>query len=102
MHDDWRVSSRLTLNLGLRYDVELGMTEAENRAVRAFDLTTANPIQAAAQAAYAASAPAGVPLSAADSAAASAAGTRICRPTHRACGAPTGTTCSRGSASPTR
>ena len=66
IHDDWRVSSRLTLNLGLRYDVELGMTEAENRAVRAFDYTTANPIQAQAQAAYAAAPPAGVPFPAAE------------------------------------
>ena len=39
-HDDWRVSDRLTLNLGLRYDLELGMTEAENRNVGPFDLTT--------------------------------------------------------------
>ena len=49
VHDDWRVSERLTLNIGLRYDLELGMTEAENRAVRAFDFTSASPIQAAAR-----------------------------------------------------
>ena len=48
VHDDWRVSERLTLNLGVRYDLELGMTEAENRNVRGFDLTSASPIQAAA------------------------------------------------------
>jgi hypothetical protein len=65
-HDDWRVSDRLTLNIGLRYDLELGMTEAENRAVRAFDLTSPSPIQAQARAAYAALAPAGVPISATD------------------------------------
>ena len=63
-HDDWRVSDRLTLNLGLRYDLELGMTEAENRNTGPFDLTTANPIQAQAQAQYAANPPAGVPLTA--------------------------------------
>ena len=28
VHDDWRVSDRLTLNLGVRYDLEMGMTEA--------------------------------------------------------------------------
>ena len=50
VHDDWRVSEQLTLNLGVRYDLELGMTEAENRNVRGFDFTTANPIQAQAQA----------------------------------------------------
>lgn len=64
VHDDWRVSNRLTLNLGLRYDLEQGMTEAENRNTRGFDLTTASPIQAAAAARFAASPPAGVPLTA--------------------------------------
>ena len=66
IHDDWRVTDKLTLNLGVRYDLELGMTEAENRNVRGFDLTSPSPIQAAAQANYARLAPAGVPLSAAD------------------------------------
>jgi Carboxypeptidase regulatory-like domain len=66
VHDDWRVSSKLTLNLGLRYDLELGMTESQNRNIRGFDLTTPNPIQAQAQANFAASTPAGVPLSASD------------------------------------
>ncbi len=65
VHDDWRVSDRLTLNLGVRYDLELGMTEAQNRNVRGFDLTTASPIQAAASAKFAANPPAGVPLTAA-------------------------------------
>ena len=64
VHDDWRVNDKLTLNLGIRYDLELGMTEAENRNVGPFDLTTANPIEAAAQARVAASPPVGVPLSA--------------------------------------
>jgi hypothetical protein len=63
-HDDWRVSDRLTLNLGLRYDLELGMTEAENRNIGPFDLTTPNPIEAAAQARFAANPPAGVPVTA--------------------------------------
>ena len=40
VHDDWRVSDRLTLNLGLRYDLELVLTEAENRNIGGFDLTT--------------------------------------------------------------
>jgi hypothetical protein len=65
VQDDWRVSDRLTVNLGLRYDLEQGMTEADNRNTRGFDLTTASPIQAAAQAAFAANQPAGVPLTAA-------------------------------------
>lgn len=63
-HDDWRVSERLTLNLGLRYDLELGMGEGENRNVGPFDFTTPNPIEAAAQARFAANPPPGVPFSA--------------------------------------
>jgi hypothetical protein len=61
VHDDWRVSDRLTLNLGVRYDLELGMTEANQANVGPFDFTTPNPIQAAAQAAFAANPPPGVP-----------------------------------------
>ncbi len=61
VHDDWRVSDRLTLNLGLRYDLELGMTESDNRNIGPFDLTTPNPIEGQAQARFAANPPAGVP-----------------------------------------
>ncbi len=64
INDDWRIGERLTVNLGVRYDLELGLTEAENRNTRGFDFTTPNPIQAQAQAQYAANPPAGVPLTA--------------------------------------
>ncbi len=64
--DDWRVTSKLTLNLGLRYELETGLTERYNRVVRGIDLTTPSPIEAAAKAAYTTAynaAPANFPLS---------------------------------------
>ena len=41
IHDDWRVNSRLTLNLGLRWDHEAPTTERYNRQNRGFDRTSA-------------------------------------------------------------
>jgi hypothetical protein len=51
--DDFKVSKRLTLSFGLRDELEVPATERFNRAVNGFDFTTANPIQAQAQANYA-------------------------------------------------
>ncbi|MBI4908932.1 MAG: carboxypeptidase regulatory-like domain-containing protein [Acidobacteria bacterium] len=51
--DDWRVRRTLTLNLGLRWEVEAPVTERYNRSTRDFDFVTPNPVQAAAVTAYA-------------------------------------------------
>jgi hypothetical protein len=51
--DDWRVNSRLTMNLGLRYEFETPLNERFNRSTLSFDPTYTQPISAAAQAAYA-------------------------------------------------
>ena len=52
VHDDFRVSPKLTLNIGLRYELEMGTTERFNRFVNGFDPRTPSPIEAAARAAY--------------------------------------------------
>jgi hypothetical protein len=53
VQDDWKATRKLTINLGLRHEIEFPTTERFNRANRGFDLTSPNPMQAVAQAAYA-------------------------------------------------
>src|SRR5437762_168246 len=44
VQDDWKVSSRLTVNLGFRYDYEAPMAERYNRQVRGFNFDQLSPI----------------------------------------------------------
>jgi hypothetical protein len=46
VQDDWRVTPKLTVNLGLRYDYESPFTERYNKQVSNFCTTCTNPLQA--------------------------------------------------------
>jgi hypothetical protein len=52
VQDDWRVSRRLTVNLGFRYEVDLGTTERYDRRIHDFDMNVVNPTEAAVKANY--------------------------------------------------
>jgi hypothetical protein len=53
VQDDWKATSKLTLNLGVRYEFETPLHERFNRSAVGFDTSYVQPISAAAQAAYA-------------------------------------------------
>lgn len=44
--DDYRIANRLTLNLGLRYEWEAGVSERHNQYAVGFDPSVVNPLQA--------------------------------------------------------
>jgi hypothetical protein len=54
VQDDWRVSQRLTLNLGLRYELETPLVERNDKSVSGFDSAYVQPVQTTAQTRYAA------------------------------------------------
>ncbi|HYP15447.1 MAG TPA: TonB-dependent receptor, partial [Bryobacteraceae bacterium] len=44
IHDDFRVSNRLTINAGIRYEYETGLRERNNNFISGFDPSIANPV----------------------------------------------------------
>ncbi len=44
--DDWKINRKLTLNLGLRYEVETPLVERQNKSVSGFDFSYTQPIEA--------------------------------------------------------
>lgn len=52
VHDDWKISRKLTMNVGVRYELESALTERYNRSVLGFDFNASQPFAATAIANY--------------------------------------------------
>ena len=52
IQDDWRVSDKLTVNMGLRFDIDTPFREKDGRTVNGFNPTAINSASAAATAAF--------------------------------------------------
>lgn len=64
VQDDFRVTPNVTLNLGLRYDLETGFREKEGRMIVGFDPDAPSPIAGQVLANFNGNAPPGVPIDA--------------------------------------
>jgi hypothetical protein len=54
LHDDWRVSNKLTVNMGVRWEVETPLTERNGKSISNFDFGYTQPIEGTVQTRYAA------------------------------------------------
>jgi hypothetical protein len=52
VQEDWRMTSKLTINVGMRYDLQTGVTERFDRLTDRYDPNAVNPIDASAKTAY--------------------------------------------------
>lgn len=64
IQDDWRITPKLTLNVGLRYEIESGVKDSKGRIVTGFDVNATSPLRAQVLANYNANVPSGIPITA--------------------------------------